>query len=130
MRVTKTVREYIERKVWEKVSVKYEAERLEAERQCKIKEDFLQAMQESLEATVRAEIEVLLSENNFLEKRDRTNYVCFYSPLGIKDEYCINSVHKWRERARGEMRAKVDEIIVTLELGGNKADLERLLSEI
>ena len=33
MRVTKTVREYIEKKVAEKVYVKYEAEKLEAKRQ-------------------------------------------------------------------------------------------------
>lgn len=40
MRVSKTVREYIEKKVSEKVNAKYDAERIEADRQNKAINDF------------------------------------------------------------------------------------------
>lgn len=132
MRVTKNIKEYIERHVQEKVYAKYEAERLEAERQSKIVDDFWEEMTETVERQAEAMV------NDFLEKhgdivernsdRDIVSY-CSYV-LHLKDKCYINSVHKWRERANQEVRKIVDDVIVTLELGGSKADLDRMLSEI
>lgn len=132
MRVTKNIKEYIERHVQEKVYAKYEAERLEAERQNKILDEFWEKMTETVERQAEAMV------NDFLEKhgdivertfeRDIVGY-CSYV-LQLKDKCYINSVHTWRERANTEVREIVDNIIVTLELGGNKADLDRMLSEI
>ena len=132
MRVTKKAQEYIERQVREKIYAKYEDERLEAEQQEKILDEFWTILTE----TVEYQAETMVNE--FLEKhgdiverhsdRDIINY-CHYV-LQLKDKCYINSVHKWRERANKEVREKVDDIIVTLELGGTKADLDKMLSEI
>lgn len=132
MRVTKNIKEYIERHVKEKVYAKYEAERLEAERQSQIVDDFWEKMTE----TVERQAETMVSE--FLEKygdiveresdRDIISY-CRYV-VQLKDKCHINSVHNWYKRANKEAQEIVDNIIVTLELGGSKADLDRMLKEI
>jgi hypothetical protein len=48
----------------------------------------------------------------------------------MKDACYLNSVHKWESRMRNEIQEAVQNIIVALELGGNKADLDRMLSEL
>ena len=50
MRVTKTIREYIEKEVKIRLDPKYEAERKEAERQTKAKNEFLEGCQAAAEA--------------------------------------------------------------------------------
>ena len=133
MRITKRVQEYIERQVREKIYAKYEDERLEAERQEKILREFWENMTNELEERAKVAIDSFLENyGDFLERRSGNSEIIHYysSSVLIKDRYSINSVHKWRERANEEIYKKVDDIIVTLELGGNKADLDRMLSEI
>ena len=132
MRVTKNIKEYIERHVREKVYAKYEAERLEAERQSKIVDDFWNKMTETMEAQAEAMVsEFLENHGDFVERSSNRDIISYCSyVLQIKDKCYINSVHKWSERANVEVRDIVDNIIVTLELGGTKADLDKMLSEI
>lgn len=132
MRVTKKVQEYIERQVREKIYAKYEDERLEAERQSKILTDFWDEMTETVERQAEAMISDFLEKyGDIVEKTSEREIVSYCSyVLQLKDKCYINSVHKWRERANKEVREIVDDIIVTLELGGTKADLDRMLSEI
>lgn len=132
MRVTKKVQEYIERQVREKVYAKYEAERLEAERQSKILTDFWDEMTETVERQAETMISDFLEKyGDIVEKTSDREIVSYCSyVLQLKDKCYINSVHKWRERANKEVREIVDDIIVTLELGGTKADLDKMLSEI
>ena len=132
MRVTKKVQEYIERQVKEKVYVKYEAERLEAERQKKLFEAFWEKMTETVERQAEAMVNEFLEEHGDIVERVYERHIvdyCHYV-LQLKDKCYTNSVHMWRERANREVREIVDNIIVTLELGGSKADLDRMLSEI
>lgn len=132
MRVTKKVQEYIERQVREKIYAKYEDERLEAERQSKILTDFWDEMTETVERQAEAMISDFLEKyGDIVEKTSDREIVSYCSyVLQLKDKCYINSVHKWRERANKEVREIVDDIIVTLELGGTKADLDKMLSEI
>lgn len=132
MRVTKKVQEYIERQVREKIYAKYEDERLEAEREDKILSEFWEKMTETVERQAEAMVNEFLEEyGDIVEKTSDREIVSYYpSVLRLKNKCYINSVHKWRERANKEVREIVDDIIVTLELGGTKADLDRMLSEI
>lgn len=132
MRVTKKVQEYIERQVREKVYAKYEDERLEAERQEKILSEFWEILTESVEYQAETMVNEFLEKHGDIIERTSNRDIVGYcsSILHIKDKCYINSVHKWRERANKEVREKVDDIIVTLELGGTKADLDKMLSEI
>lgn len=130
MRVTKTVREYIEKKVAEKVYVKYEAEELEAKRQYEEINNFVRELEDTMNEYVDKHIKMFVEEHPYAERGARERLVSFYSPINIVDRHMNSSVHNWHNRARAEIKEKVDDIIVTLELGGTKADLERMISEI
>ena len=130
MRVTKTVREYIEKKVAEKVNVKYEAEKLEARRQREEIYNFIEELENTMNEYVDKHIKMFVEEHPYAERGARDRLVSFYNPINIVDRLKDSSVHNWQNRARAEIKEKVDDIIVTLELGGNKEDLERMISEI
>lgn len=134
MRVTKAVREYIEKQVRAKVEQKYEAEKNESKRIKDIKADI---ETRAAEAARQAAIAVFMEAKNyedildFDEKFMQDIYMSgSYRVLGLKDEVYQNSVHRWSRRMQNEVEEKVQDIIVTLELGGNKADLDRMLSEL
>ena len=131
MRVSKTVREYIEKKVSEKVSAKYDAERIEADRQDKVINDFWNNLSEELEALAAERVNKFLEKNSFAKRGQRPDIISTYSSvISIADRHMNSSVHNWRNRARAEIKEKVEDIVVTLELGGTKEDLERMISEI
>lgn len=131
MRVTKNIREYIEKKVWEKIEAKYEAEKLEAERQDKVKNEILKAASEAAEKVYREAVVNAAQNIDFLEIfEDRMPNIYRNNCIDIKDRCYINSVHHWRDRAREEYHEIVSNIIVTLELGGTKDDLDKMLGEI
>jgi predicted transcriptional regulator len=131
MRVSKTVREYIEKKVSEKVNAKYDAERIEAERQNNVMNDFWNNLSKELEALAAERVNKFLEENSFAEKGARDTITSFYpSAIMVADRHTNSSVHNWRNRARVEIKEKVEDILVTLELGRTKEDLERMINEI
>ena len=131
MRVTKTVKEYIEERITEKVMPKYELEKIEAERQLEVKNKFFEELAKELEAIATERMEKFLAENPFLKKTKKQNIsTVYYDSVNFTDRYLLSSVHNWRRRADVEVDEKVADIIVTLELGGTKADLDRMLSEI
>lgn len=131
MRVSKTVREYIEKKVSEKVNAKYDAERIEADRQDKVINDFWNNLTKELEAFATERVNKFLEKNSFAKRGQGSHIVSTYSSvISIADRYMNSSVHNWRNRARTEIKEKVEDIVVTLELGGTKEDLERMISEI
>ena len=134
MRVTKAVREYIEKQVRAKIEQKYEAEKNESERIKGIKADI---ETRAAEAARQAAIAVFMEAKNyedildFDEKFVQDIYMSGSNRvLALKDRVYQNSIHNWSHRMRNEVDEKVQDIIVTLELGGNKADLDRMLSEI
>ena len=134
MRVTKAVREYIEKQVLAKVEQKYEAEKNESKRIKDIKADI---ETRAAEAACQAAIAVFMEAKNyedildFDEKSAQNIYMSGYGRvLALKDKDYQNSIHNWSRRMQNEVDEKVQDIIVTLELGGNKADLDRMLSEI
>ena len=134
MRVTKAVREYIEKQVRAKIEKKYEAEKNESKRIKDIKADI---ETRAAEAARQAAITVFMEAKNyedildFDEKSAQDIYMSGYSRvLALKDKVYQSSIHNWSHRMQNEIDEKVQDIIVTLELGGNKADLDRMLSEI
>ena len=133
MRVTKKVESYIREQVKAKVMPKYEAEKAESKRIIGIKNDIESRASEAAKqaaAVVFAEAKEYGDIFEVDEDSIRKAYLSFYRPIGIKDICCIESVHKWDSRYAAEVNKIVDDIVVTLELGGNKADLDRMLSEL
>lgn len=133
MRVTKRVEDYIREQVKAKVTLKYEAEKAESERIFSIKNDIeSRASKAAIKAAMAVYAEAKEYGDIFELNEDSIQkaYLSCYRPISLKDFCYIDSVHKWESRCSAEVSKIVDDIIVTLELGGNKADLDRMLSEI
>ena len=133
MRVTKKVENYIREQVKAKVMPKYEAEKAEARRVLDIKNDIEnRASKAAKEAamTVYAEVKEYSELFELNEDSIQRSYFASYNPITIKNWRYSSSVYTWESRYAEEVNKTVDNIIVTLELGGNKADLDRMLSEI
>ena len=131
MRITKVVKEYIEERITEKVMPKYELEKIEAERQLEVKNKFFEELAEELEAIATERMEKFIAGNPFLKKTKKQNIsTVYYDSVNFTDRYLLSSVHNWKKRAKEEISNKTRNIIVALELGGTKEDLERMISEI
>ena len=133
MRVTKKVENYIREQVKAKVMPKYEAEKAESKRIIGIKNDIESRASEAARQAAMAVYAEAKEYGDIFELDEdsiRKAYLSCYRPIGIKDFCYTDSVHKWDSRYSAEVNKIVDDIIVTLELGGNKADLDRMLSEL
>lgn len=133
MRVTKKIEGYIREQVKARVMPKYEAEKAESKRIISIKNDIESRASEAAKQAaiaVYAEVKEYSDIFELDENSIKRAYLNCYHPIDIKDFRYIDSVHKWESRYAAEVNRAVDDIIVTLELGGNKADLDRMLSEI
>jgi hypothetical protein len=134
MRVTKKVENYIREQVKAKVMPKYEAEKAESERIKEIKSDIQERAAEAARQAALAILEEAKEYTDVLEYNEAEAARMYLNGLAyvvaLKDPMYISSVHKWSRRMEDEISKIVDDIIVTLELGGNKADLDRMLSEI
>ena len=133
MRVTKKVENYIREQVKAKVMPKYEVEKAESKRIIGIKNDIeSRASKAAREAAMAVYAEAKEYGDTFELDEDSIQkaYLNCYRPIGIKDFCYTDSVHKWESRYAAEVNKIVDDIVVTLELGGNKADLDRMLSEL
>lgn len=134
MRVTKKIEGYIREQVKAKVMPKYEAEKAESKRIADLQADL---QRRAAEAAKQAAIAILSEAKNNADvleydehEADRMYLSNLSYVVSLKDRCCVHSVHHWSTRMREEVNEIVDDIIVTLELGGNKADLDRMLSEI
>ena len=133
MRVTKKVENYIREQVKAKIMPKYEAEKAESKRIIGIKNDIESRASEAAKQAAMAVFTEAKEYGDIFELDEdsiRKAYLSCYRPIGIKDFCYTDSVHKWDSRYSAEVNKIVDDIIVTLELGGNKADLDRMLSEL
>ena len=127
MRVSKAVREYIEKQVASKFP-KTEIE-LYQEQQEQVASKMNQEYQDRVEKA-KAEIVASIAKEYEINESDiaiRHNYgnvfSTFNTPTAMK-------AHPAKSERQTAIRSKIEDIIVTLELGGTKADLERLLAEI
>lgn len=127
MRVSKTVREYIEKQVASKFP-KTEIE-LYQEQQEQIASKMNQEYYDRVEKA-KADIIVELAQEYKIHEEEiaiRNNYGNVFSTFNTPTAMKANTAKSERQKA---MREKIDDIIVSLELGGTKADLERMLAEI
>lgn len=133
MRVTKKVENYIREQVKAKIMPKYEAEKAEAKRIRELAHDIESRASEAAVAAAKAIYDEAKAHGDVLEYDEKAferAYLSCYRVVTPKDACYVTSVHKWDVRMAEEVNKAVDNIIVTLELGGNKADLDRMLSEL
>ena len=133
MRVTKTVREYIAKEVQARLAPKYEADKAEAERQRRELDNFKEACNKAAwEAYNKCFDELFSDIADFAEDMRKDSWrSCIYgNPAGIRDMCAYEGVHGWQSRKNAEAKAIIDDIIITLELGGTKAELMEMLNNI
>ena len=133
MRVTKTIREFIEREVSARLAPKYEKEEQEAKRQNNALDEFHEGCAEAAKEAFNAYFEKHFPEiADFAEDAREKCGVSFYTSrtATIRDRHYVNSIHNWNSRRRSETKKICDEIIVELELGGTKAELMEMLDKI
>ena len=127
MRVSKTVREYIEKQVASKFP-KTEIE-LFHEQQEQIASQMNKEYCERVEKA-KAEIITSLAQEYKIHEEEiaiRNNYGNVFSTFNTPVAMKANTARANRQQAINE---KIADIVVSLELGGTKEDLERLLAEI
>ena len=127
MRVTKNVKEYIAKQVASKFP-KTDIE-LYQEQQEQIASKMNQEYYDRVEKA-KADIIVELAQEYKIHEEEiaiRNNYGNVFSTFNTPTAMKANTAKSERQKTINE---KVNDIIVTLELGGTKADLERLLAEI
>jgi hypothetical protein len=127
MRVSKTVREYIEKQVASKFP-KTEIE-LYQEQQEQIASKMNQEYYDRVEKA-KADIIVELAQEYKIHEEEiaiRNNYGNVFSTFNTPTAMKANTAKSERQKA---VNAKITDIIVALELGETKADLEKMLAEI
>lgn len=127
MRVSKTVREYIEKQVASKFP-KTEIE-LYQEQQEQIASQMNKEYCDKMEKA-KADIIASIAKEYEIHKEDiaiRPNYGNVFSTFNTPTAMLANTAKSERRKVVDE---KIENIIVTLELGGTKVDLERMLAEI
>lgn len=128
MRVSRTVKEYIEKQVANKFA-KSENE-LQYEQDCNLvaiaNDEYHQLMKKASEE-IR---EILIVKHNIAEDMIEEKSSYSYSPFCTWNTKVRELADNDRRVRQQEQAKKVNDIIVTLELGGTKADLEKMLAEI
>ena len=135
MRVTKTIREYIEKEVRVRIQPKYAAEEAETKRRFAARDAFFDKCAKAAEEAFNAAFEANFQDvSDFMEDvRDAVNPpVSFYDSRAAKipDRMQRNSVYQWQSRMNAEIDKITQEIVVELELGGTKAELMAMLEKI
>lgn len=132
MRISRTVKKYIEDEVYTRLLPKYEADKAEAERRDALRDKALEeATMAGLKAVRQVIDKVMADEPDILEiNHERLESFYVGGAVGCKNRFSADSCFNWEYRLRKERDSIVQNIIVELELGGTKADLERMLSEI
>ena len=135
MRVTKTIRDYIEKEVRTRIQPKYAAEEAEAKRRFAARDAFFDKCAKAAEEAFNAAFEANFHDvSDFMEDvREANNSpVSFYSNRAaqIPDRVQRNSVYRWQNRMNEEANKITEEIVVELELSGTKAELMAMLEKI
>lgn len=127
MRVSKVVKEHITKKV----NVVYETRINEIDLEYKCKREELMAKIRSFVEKAEKEVKAIIADNcetwNFAPNYGKD--VLSYSSY-IMDNETEKKYRHQKDLLRAERDNKIEEIIIELELGGNKETLEKMLAEI
>ena len=135
MRVTKTIREFIEKEVSNRLNAKYAAEKAEADFQVKVEQEVWEAAMDAAQKAYDEYMADAFAQYGFLEdlhtdKERRCVELRKHMAFSIKDRQSYNGVQRWRSRKDDEARSIVNDIIVEMELGGDKATLMAMLDKV
>lgn len=131
MKVTKLIREY----VTDEVSKVYNAKVNPYSEQAKIDREKIEAFKEYLKVLQRVEIEKFISENVLFEEHWGGNIIPYEVSTStpsfsyVRTQSMIDE-KKWKEENTKAKNTKIRDIILSLELGATKKELETMLAEL
>ena len=129
MRVTKTVREYIAKKVAEK----YKPLIAEVDLEYKVKKEKVNKKIECAVAEFEKQVRAIVADNNdkwtfdVVERWGEKKILAWYE---VSDKSAEHKYYSQKRSLEDERNEKIENIIVELELGGDRQTLERMLAEI
>lgn len=130
MRVTGIMKEYITEEVRKRIEPKYEDKKQAKKARNDIRDNFINTLNDILNKQKDEAIEEFLAKNKrYIDNRSHIwnhTIALNYSIIGIETD----DIENWRKDMEKEIAEKVKEIVVTLELGGTKKDLDELLNNI
>ena len=132
MRVTKLIREYVEKTVSEKFDKQTSPEEIAYKDLEKKLLTFREEVDEQVVKFTQTAIDNFLSANDIPEDVKKT--ICNREPITIS-YHLYNTDIDCKARAKRTERNKardeaIENILLTLELGGTKADLDRMIAEL
>lgn len=128
MRVTKAIRAYIRVKVEKKLEIKYAPLKERKDTALSVKKELIErAKVEAIEA-VKKVLEEAIDNEVLVYNEEMVDRVFNY--CGLPNCLDLNKELYYERKMEDEVNKITNDIIVELELGGNKADLDRMLSEI
>ena len=117
MRVTKTIRAYIRENVEKKLAVKYAPLKERKDIALNVKKELMERAKEEA-----IDNETLVYNEEMVDK--------VFNYCGLPNCLDLNRELYYERKMEDEVDKITNDIVVELELGGNKADLDRMLSEI
>lgn len=127
MRVSKTVREYIQKEVSKRLISKYKEQEAEATRRENVRQEVMDNFEDAIKDFMWHYLENARAKYPFLKVDYPENpHIYIGGYLGFEDA----NLQRWKNQFTNEVNEVIDNIVVELELGGTKKDLERLLNEI
>lgn len=133
MRVTKTVREYIAKEVNNRVKARYVDEQAIAEKQDKAIQAFREACMQYAQEAYNTYFDEHFNEvKDFADDMRSAGHfgVSVYGyPVKMKAETCT-TINQLNSKIYTEANDIINDIVVTLELGGTKAELMEMLNNI
>lgn len=134
MRVTKLIREYVTEEVNKKFPITDNTHpyKVAFKKWENIEQDIADKINEyanSLIEQAEAENELPLGwKLNLIKSSDKID---FYTPWAYADKPQIEKDYcDWQKSQKEKRKKYIDDILITLELGGSKTDLEKMLSEV
>ena len=125
MRVTNTIKEYIKKQV----RAKYEARRKAITRGYYSEQEIINAKLKELSSAANAEAMAFLAEN-YPDWAKTCGDRGLISYGGVSNSPKWNKVYAEENKLTHEIDEHIEEIIIALELGGSRAELEEMLAKI
>ena len=128
MRVTKTIRAYIRENVEKKLAIKYAPLKERKDTALNAKKELIEQAKEEAIKIVKKVLEEAVSNKALVYNEEMVDRVFNY--CNLPNCLDLNRELYYESKMRDEVDKITSDIVVELELGGNKADLDRMLSEI
>lgn len=128
MRVTKTIRAYIRENVEKKLEIKYAPLKERKDTALNAKKELIEHAKEEAIKIVKKVLEEAVSNKALVYNEEMVDRVFNY--CNLPNCLDLNRELYYERKMEDEVDKITNDIVVELELGGNKADLDRMLSEI